>query len=120
MFFQRDTAFFVKLKKVFTPLALSKLIKFDSVHAIRIYELLKQYRNIAKKTLKIEDIKKCCGVEDKFKQYGRFEQNILLRSQKDMKEKSDINFSFKKIKQGRKPVAINFLVCQNEIVMFTK
>ena len=53
-------------------------MQFKSIHAIRIYELLKQYQDIGERTLTIDEIKECCGVKDKFKQYIEFEKYLLF------------------------------------------
>ena len=65
------------LKEKFTAVNMIDMMQFKSVHAIRIYELLKQYENIGERILDIEEIKECCGVKDKLRKYADFEKYLL-------------------------------------------
>jgi hypothetical protein len=64
--------------------------------------------------LSIEEIKDCCGVKDKLKQYIEFERRLLLIAQREINEKSDIKFEFERIKHLRKIVARKFIITQNK------
>jgi plasmid replication initiation protein len=89
-------------------------MQFKSIHAIRIYELLKQYQDIGERTLTIDEIKECCGVKDKLKQYIHFEQRLLLIAQREINEKSDIHIEFERIKPSRKIEGIKFIISKNK------
>ena len=106
--------FLLNLKKTFTVINLSDLMQFKSIHAIRIYELLKQYQDIGERILTIEKIKECCGVVDRLKTYPNFEKKILLIAQREINEKSDIKFEFEREKHVRKIVAIKFIISKNK------
>lgn len=106
--------FLLHLKSQFTAIEITDLMQFTSIHAIRIYELLKQYQDIGERTLSIDEIKECCGVKDKLKQYGEFAKKLLLIAQKEINTKSDIRFDFERIKHSRKIVAIKFLISKNK------
>jgi len=106
--------FLLNLKKTFTVISLSDLMQFKSIHAIRIYELLKQYQDIGERTLTIAEIKECCGVLDRLKKYSDFEKKILLIAQREINEKSDIHFEFERQKHVRKIVGIKFIISKNK------
>ena len=110
--------YLLQLKDKFTAIDISDLMQFKSVHAIRIYELLKQYYNIGERTLSIEEIKQCCGVPDRLKKYSDFEKKLLLISQREINEKSDIRFEFERLKKSRKIVAIKFIISNNKSYEF--
>jgi plasmid replication initiation protein len=105
--------FLLHLKSQFTSIEVTDLMQFKSIHAIRIYELLKQYETIGERVLGIEEIKQYCGVANKFKNYPDFERYLLLIAQKEITSKSDINFEFERIKKGRKIVSIKFIISKN-------
>lgn len=44
---------------------------------------------------------------------GHFKSRVILPAQKELKQKTDIFFNFKEIKQGRKVVAIEFEILEN-------
>ena len=106
--------FLLHLKSQFTAIEVTDLMQFKSIHAIRIYELLKQYQDIGERTLTIDEIKECCGVKDKLKQYIEFEKYLLLIAQREINEKSDIHFEFERIKPSRKIVGIKFIISKNK------
>ena len=102
------------LKEKFTAVNMIDMMQFKSVHAIRIYELLKQYENIGVRILDIEEIKECCGVKDKLRKYNHFEQYLLLIAQREINEKSDIHIEFERIKPFRKITGIKFIITKNK------
>jgi plasmid replication initiation protein len=106
--------FLLHLKSQFTAIEVTDLMQFKSIHAIRIYELLKQYQDIGERTLTIDEIKECCGVKDKLKQYIHFEQRLLLIAQREINEKSDIHIEFERIKPSRKIEGIKFIISKNK------
>ena len=102
------------LKERFTTINMIDMMQFKSVHAIRIYELLKQYENIGVRILDIEEIKECCGVKGKLRKYDHFEKYLLLISQREINEKSDIHIEFERIKPFRKITGIKFIITKNK------
>ena len=64
--------------------------------------------------LGIDEIKECCGVKEKFKQYIEFEKYLLLIAQREINEKSDIHFEFERIKPSRKIEGIKFIISKNK------
>ena len=102
------------LKERFTAINMIDMMQFKSVHAIRIYELLKQYENIGERILDIEEIKECCGVKDKLRKYDHFEKYLLLIAKREINEKSDIYFDFERIKPFRKIEGIKFIITKNK------
>ena len=106
--------YLLQLKEKFTAINVIDLMQFKSVHAIRIYELLKQYQDIGERVLSLEEIKECCGVKGKHKQYVDFEKYLLLIAQREINEKSDIHIEFERIKPSRKIVGIKFIISKNK------
>jgi plasmid replication initiation protein len=103
------------LKDRFTTINAIDLMQFKSVHAIRIYELLKQYQDIGERVLGIDEIKECCGVKDKLQKYADFEKKLIFIAQREINEKSDIHFEFERIKPSRKIEGIKFIISKNSI-----
>jgi plasmid replication initiation protein len=106
--------FLLNLKNRFTTLDITDLMQFSSIHAIRIYELLKQYQDIGERVLSVDEIKECCGVKSKFKNYPDFERYIILLAQREINEKSDIYIDFARMKTSRKITGIKFIITKNK------
>ena len=110
--------YLLQLKEKFTTINVIDLMQFKSIHAIRIYELLKQYQDIGERTLTIDEIKECCGVKDKLNKYDHFEKKLILIAQREINEKSDIHIEFERIKPSRKIEGIKFIISKNKAYEF--
>ncbi|EDP74803.1 replication initiation protein [Hydrogenivirga sp. 128-5-R1-1] len=102
--------YLLHLRKNFTTYQLRYVLRLRSVYAIRIYELLKQYEKVGKRVFKIDELKELLGAEDKYRLYGHFKNKVLLKAQRELEEKTDISFSFREIKQGKKVVAVELII----------
>jgi len=102
------------LEKNYTKYYFSNIARLKSAYAIRFYELLKQYQFRGKRVLSLQEIRELLKIDEgKYKQYGHFKVKVIAVAQKELKEKTDIYFEFEEIKEGRKIVAIRFLIFKN-------
>ncbi|MED2765878.1 RepB family plasmid replication initiator protein [Bacillus thuringiensis] len=102
--------FLLELSSKFTSYKLANVIKLKSTYAIRIYELLKQYEEIKERTISLENLRYYLGVVDLYTNYANFKQRILIPSQEELSEKTDISFEFEEIKLSRKVHKIRFII----------
>ena len=117
--------FLLALQSKFTMYDVRNILKLPSSYSIRIYELLKQYEKIGKRTFELGELKRMIGAieektikgkrvfEDHYTLYGNFRQRVLLKAQKDLAKYTDISFTFEPTKKVRKVVAINFYIFPN-------
>lgn len=104
------------LKNCFLKYKLKDVIRLKSTYSIRLYELLKQYKKIGKRTFEIEALKKILGIEpNKYKLYADFKKKVIEVAQKELSAKTDIAFEFKKIKESRKVKGILFVIKNSNI-----
>ena len=114
--------FLLALQSKFTMYDVRNILKLPSSYSIRIYELLKQYEKIGKRTFDLQELKRMIGAieektvkgkrvfEDHYTLYGNFRQRVLLKAQKDLSKYTDISFTFEPVKKVRKVVAIVFYI----------
>lgn len=102
--------FLLELSSQFTSYRLANIIKLKSTYAIRIYELLKQYEELKKRTINLENLKYFLDAIDVYPNYANFKQRVLIPSQKELSNKTDISFEFEEIKVGRKVQKIRFII----------
>ncbi|WP_051327531.1 replication initiation protein [Desulfatibacillum aliphaticivorans] len=103
--------YLLELRSRFTSYQLKNVLKLKSSYSIRIYELLKQFEKIRERSFEFEDLKKRLGIpEDKYKQYGHFKDKILNKAKKELKGVTDIAFTFREKKKGRKVTGIIFFI----------
>jgi plasmid replication initiation protein len=112
-FHPRMKPYLLQLNNKFTMYDVRNILKLPSAYSIRIYELLKQYENIGKRKLKVEELKDILGIENEYPLYANFKQRVINKAQKDMKEHTDIMFTFEEIKSGRSITDIIFFIKTN-------
>lgn len=106
--------YLLRLKKEFTRLVTSQVMQFKSVYSIRIYMLSKQYQNIGKRLIPLEELRKKLGIEPgQYLKYNDFKRYVLIHAQKEINAHSDIEIEFQEVKRARKVVEIVFLINKN-------
>jgi plasmid replication initiation protein len=103
--------FLLHLKNHFTAYELGNIIHLKRMYSIRIYELLKQYQPIGRRRFTLESLRDILMLDDgEYKTYNNFKKWVLLPSQKELKEKTDISFTWEEEKEWRNVVAIKFII----------
>src|SRR5690606_37923491 len=108
--------YLIQLKERFTQYNITFLMKMQSSHSKRIYKLLKQFEKIGKRTFTIEKLREILGIEeDEYKQYYDFKRRFILKAQADLKKYTDLSFTFKEDKQGKRVHTITFKIQKNNV-----
>lgn len=102
------------LKEKFLKYDIKNVMSISSAHSVRFYELLKQYEKIGYRTFEVAELKNILGISDKYPLYANFKQRILTQAQKDVKQFTDIEFTFEEIKEGKRIYAIKFFIHKNQ------
>lgn len=106
--------YMLQLKNKFTQISMGDILGLKSIHAIRIYELLKQYENLGQRKIVLNELKSFCGLEEKhYKRFSDFKKDVLERSKKEINSKTDILIDYEEIKTSRKITSINFIIKTN-------
>ncbi|MBT29888.1 MAG: hypothetical protein CMO01_09535 [Thalassobius sp.] len=100
--------YLLQLKEKFTAYDIRNTLHLNSVYAVQLYQLLKQYHRIGTREFELKELKKILGVDNKYKLYADFKKRVLISSQKELKANCDITFTFREKKRGRKVSAILF------------
>ncbi len=122
-FSQKLMPYLIELKEQFTTYYLANIMTLKSTYSIRVFELLKQYEKIGKRTIELENLRQLVGtteldqngeiIREDYPLYANFKSRVILTAQKELKQKTDIYFLFKEIKQGRKVNSIEFEIMEN-------
>lgn len=112
-FSQKLIPYLLQLKERFTSYELKNILYLKNKYSIRIYELLKQYKNMSSNTRKFDliEFKHILMLEEE--QYTRFydfERFVLKPSMEEINKFTDINIQYEKITKGRKIVGIRYIV----------
>ena len=102
--------YLLQLKEKFTSYDIRYVLKLQSAHSMRIYELLKQYERIGERMIEVDELKAMLNLEGKYRSYNYFKKRVVIQAQEELAEKSDISFEFEEIKEGRKVVKLRFII----------
>lgn len=109
--------YMLQLKELYTSYKLENILSLKSKYSLRLFELLKsnEYKKIW--NIELEELKKLLGATEKsYSIYQNVKNRIIIKAQKELKEKTDICFDFEEIKTGRKVTSIKFFIKANKKV----
>jgi len=111
---QEFKPYVLNLSESYTGYYLENIANLKSGFSIRLYELLKQFEKSWWWLKTIEELKELFWIQKhKFKQYWDFKRFVLKTAQKEIREKTDLKFTFDEIKTGRKITKIKFWIMPN-------
>jgi len=103
--------YLLSLRSHFTKYYLKYIVYLKSVYSIRLYEILKRYENVGEAVLMLENLREMMGIkETEYQAYNNFKRKTLLVAQEEIPQKTDINFSFEELKEGKRVTKIRFLI----------
>jgi|SRR6185437_4671165 len=94
----------------FTLYNLHEVAALTSIYAIRLYELIQQYKTTGYITRSLEQLRVMFGLDpSEYKLYADFKRTIIGQAVKEIYEKTDFSIQFTEIKSIRKVVALTFI-----------
>jgi plasmid replication initiation protein len=106
--------FVIQLTGHFTKYRLSAVMTLSSSYSIRLYELLIQYLKVGERVIELSKLKRMLSIdENKHQRYPDFRRHVLMQAQKELSEKSDIDFTFEPIKKGKAVESVKFIIKRN-------
>lgn len=94
--------YITRLEAEFTSYQLEKVGKMTSAHAVRVYELLSQHRDIGSRTFNLAWLRETLGVEPgEYKLTADFIRKVVEVAVKQINDHSDLIVSYKSIKTSR-------------------
>jgi plasmid replication initiation protein len=101
------------LSQKFTSYSLKHISHFNSVYAIRIYEMLKQFERIGERTISLEFLRDRLELDGKYERFGNVKARVLDPAVQEINRHSDIKISYEIERRGRQPVGVVFNVIEN-------
>ena len=111
--------FLLELKRRFTMYRLQFAMRLSTPYAIRLYELIKMRQDLRFVKMSIQELRETLSVEHKYERFTDLKKHILEPARKEVKKKCDVYFTYRVERDGRTPVAINFMIHSNEEVQPT-
>lgn len=101
--------YLLQLKDKFTSYYLSNVLQMKSKHSIRLYELFKSEQFKKNFVIEIEQLKHIMKCEN-YDRYNNFKNRVIEQALKEINSQTDIFVSYTEQKEGRKVVALNFVI----------
>ena len=96
----------MNFSKGFKKYELTTAFKFESVYAMRFYELFSKQRTPL--TFSVEGLKAMFGIEKKYENTSDFIRWTIEAAQKELNKKSPYSFEYSPLKTGKKITSIRF------------
>lgn len=97
-----------QLKSHFTSYKMIEVRHFSSGHAIRLYELLMQFKKTGNRIVEVSWLRAYFGIENRYKMFSDFRKWVVIPAIKEINTKSNIEVEWKPIKRGRTIHKIEF------------
>lgn len=101
------------LKKHFTSYHLTEVKSFKSGHAIRLYELLMQFKDTGWFDEDLDVLKSMFGVDDNYSRWVDFKKYVIEVGIKEINESTNYTVEYKTKKRGRKISRVVFTFALN-------
>ncbi|WP_203249720.1 replication initiation protein [Cysteiniphilum marinum] len=107
--------FILQITGGYTKYRLGDAINMKSIYSARIYEYLIQYMKIGKKQITVKELRERLGIQkNELKTWSNFRKVVLDTAQKEINERSNIQYEMDFIKESRTIVAIEFVINVNK------
>lgn len=107
--------YMLQLKEFYTSYKLENILSLKSKYSLRLFEILKSNQFRKYWEINLEELKKLLGATEKsYSIYQNVKNRIIVQAQKELREKTDIDFEFEEIKTGRKVTSLRFYIHSNK------
>lgn len=96
------------LRSDFTLVDLNAVRGMTSVHSIRIYEMLRQYRSTGWMSISIADLRTLFQLERKYTEVNDFKRKVIDKAIQEISQKTNLQVTYDVKRTGRKITHINF------------
>lgn len=96
------------LRSDFTLVDLNAVRGMNSVHSIRIYEMLRRYRSTGWMTISIADLRTLFQLERKYTEVNDFKRKVIDKSIEEINQKTNLQVTYEVKRTGRKITHITF------------
>lgn len=109
--------YLLELKERFVKYNLKYILPLSSNYSIRLYQLLKEYEKLTRRTFTVTELQELLQVPKSLKVYADFKRKVLKVAERELIENCDIFFEFEEIKEGRKVNELLFRIKSNKSVI---
>jgi plasmid replication initiation protein len=109
--------YIMALQEQYTSYEIKQIGALTSVYAVRMYELIGQFRSTGIRHLEIERLRDMLGLIDEYKLFGDFKKRVLDVAVEQINEHTDLKFSYKTRKTGRRITHLDFSIKEKSAIV---
>ena len=109
-----------ELKERFTVYPIDDVVKMTSIHAIRLYELLVQWRSTGKREIEIAWLKETFQIADSYKSISDLKRWVIAPAIEQINQHSPIQVGWKQKKTGRSVTHLVFEFSPKKLLKTSK
>lgn len=113
-FSQRVAPYISLLHQQFTTYMLKQVARVNSSYAIRIFELLIQFRKTGVLLIGLDELRLFLELEDKYDRFSNLKARVLDPAIRELKYKANLDISVETLRQNRRVVSLRFTFKENE------
>ena len=103
--------YLLQLRSHFTKIDIADTMKFKSIYAVRIFELLSQYASAGKREISIHDLRSYCGIKSgEYQKYDHLKSRVFNRAKTEINAKTDYEVDYTEIKTSRKVTGLKWTI----------
>lgn len=107
--FSTDIApYLTNLSEQYTKYSLSEIAKLNSVHAVRVFELMMQWKSIGQFTISLIELKAILCIENEYQKINDFKKRIIDLSIEQINRNTAYNLYVEQKKTGRRITHFHF------------
>lgn len=100
--------YITRLEGEFTSYKIKSIAKMTSTYAIRLYELLMQWKDVGKRSVDLDELKNMLGVSKEYPALFNFKARVLDVAVSQVNQFSDLDVRYENVKFGRKVTGFTF------------
>ena len=113
-FAQKILPYLGGLKGTFTKYELKHIGNMNSVYAIRLYELLMQWKGTGKREIEIDWLKKQFELDTSYARMDNLKRRVIDPAIKDINKHSNLDVTWEQRKTGRKVTHLTFIFSEKQ------
>lgn len=106
--------YLLELRERFTIVPLTHIKGLRSQYSVRIYMLLRQYINLGKFDLAVDDFRKMLDLEKKYKRFNELRRWVLDVARKELDAEADLSFTLETVRKGKTISTLKFIIVRNK------
>lgn len=109
--------YLLRLKERFTLYLLKVFLRLRSKYSTQIYELMKMRQGISRLEMSVEEFRRKLRLEDKYSRFSSLRVRVIDQAQGELREKADVYFTYRVLREGRTPKRLEFFVKENRDII---